>query len=415
MTPDKIDIVMFNMSCYTEWQRGIANRNFHILHTLLRDPRVRKVVAIDYMPFTFRRAVRQWLYNVLGGVAGKVLSRGLWHKFVAVRESEIERTGYNLPGYEAGAVPFKLFVYSDISSWWSEKLFYKHLERELKRLDLRNVVLWSYTPAFVGYFDKLKAKLSVFEAVDNWLEHSSYQRYRERLRLNYQTIRYRADLIFTTSPELVRFFDRSGGCSFVPNGVNLEQFAAAAKLVDRDFAALPRPIIGYVGTIQEDRFDVDLLAYLAQANPAKSFVLVGPVWPGLAKVVEQRLKPLPNVHFLGRRSSRDIAAYFKEFNVGIMPHLQNEFNRHTNPMKLYEYLAAGQPIVATPSPGLEEFKGIVRFASTPEAFNQELLQALAENEPAAASSRRALAQQHSWSKRVEVMFDKLWPLISERS
>jgi glycosyltransferase involved in cell wall biosynthesis len=413
MAPDKIDIVMFNMSAYTDWQQGIANRNFHILHTLLRDERVRKVIAVDYMPFTFKRALKYWFYNVLGGVQGKVLSRSLWHKFVAVRESEIERTGYSLPDCLPNTVPFKLFVYADVSSWWSEKMFYNRLDKELSRLDLKNVVLWSYLPTFVGYFDKFKASLTVFEAVDNWLEHSSYAKWKERLRLNYQTIRYRADLIFTTSPELVKFFDRPNGCSFVPNGVNLEQFSQAAKLVDRDFAALPKPIIGYVGTIQEDRFDVDLVAYLARANPAKSFVLVGPVWAGIAKLVEQKLKILPNVHWLGRKSYREAAAYFKEFNVAIIPHLQNEFNRHTNPMKLYEYLASGKPIVSTPGPGLENFKSWVRFAATPEDFNKEILQALAESDPALAEARLAQAEPNSWTKRVEVLLATIWKHLAD--
>ena len=100
--PDKtIDIVMFNMSAYTDWQQGIANRNMHVLHTLLGDERVRKVVAVDYLPFTLKRAVRQWFQNILGGPTGQVLARGFSYKLTAVKNFEIERTGY---GFE-GAVP----------------------------------------------------------------------------------------------------------------------------------------------------------------------------------------------------------------------------------------------------------------------------------------------------------------------
>jgi glycosyltransferase involved in cell wall biosynthesis len=412
MFTEKIDIVMFNMSCYTEWQAGISNRNFHILHTLLKDDRVRKIVMVDYLPFTWKRAMRQWWQNRMHGVQGKVISQGITHKLVAVRESEIERTGYKLEGVDPSAIPFKLFNYSDIGSVWSEQSVYQRLKHDLKRLDLKNIVLWSYTPTFVGYLGKFNEKLSVFDAVDNWLEHSSYTKIKDRLKLNYQTMRYKADLIFTTSPDLVKFFDRSDYCTFVPNGISLEHIANTPKLVGRDIASLPRPIIGYVGTLQEDRIDVDLLQYLAKLNPTKSFVLIGPVWPGIKFAVDQKLRSLPNVHLLGRIPFNEVLAYIREFNVSIIPNLHNEFNRHTNSMKLYEYLAMGKPVVVTPSVGLEDFGKIIHTADTPEKFNKELLKALTENSETDIAKRQSFMEQHTWDKRVKLMLDQIFSKLS---
>ncbi len=407
MPSEQIDIVMFGMSCYTEWQAGIANRNFHVLHTLLTDERVRKVVYVEYLPFTWKRALRQWLQNVVGGVGGMVLARGLSHKLTAVRESEIERTGYKLESVQPEAVPYKLFVYTDVGSVWSEARVYQRLRQELKRLDFKNIVLWSYLPTFTGYFGQLGERLSVFEAVDNWLEHSSYASLRDRLKLNYETIRHKADLIFTTSPDLVKFFDRTAGCMFIPNGVSLRHLATAPKVVGRDIANLPRPIIGYGGTLQEDRLDVDLVRYLALANPTKSFVLLGSMWPGIRASLEQKLKPLPNVYFFGRKTYAEAQAYYREFTVAIIPYLQNEFNRHTNPLKLYEYLGVGKPVVATSRLGLEEFGDLIRVGVTPEDFNQQLLKALAETGEAAAAGRKEFVQQHTWDVRVGVMLQQV--------
>lgn len=412
MFTEKIDIVMFNMSCYTEWQAGISNRNFHILHTLLKDERVRKIVMVDYLPFTWKRALRQWWQNRMSGTQGKVISQGITHKLVALSESEIERTGYKLAGVDLKTVPFKLFNYSDIGSVWSEQGVYKRLKHDLKRLDLKNVVLWSYIPIFVGYFGKFNEKLSVFDAVDNWLEHSSYTKIKDRLKLNYQTIRYKTDLIFTTSPDLVKFFDRPNNCAFVPNGISLEHVAGAPKLIGRDIAGLPRPIIGYGGTLQEDRIDIDLICYLAQVNPNKSFVLIGAVWPNIQAAIDQKLKPLPNVYLLGRKTFSETQAYYREFNVAIIPHLKNEFNRHTNPLKLYEYLAMGKPVVATPSVGLEDFGKIIHTADTFEKFNKELLKALTENSETDIAKRRLFIEQHTWNKRVEFMFDQIFGKLS---
>ncbi len=414
MPIEKIDIVMFSMSEYGEWQSGIVNRNFYVLHTLLQDPRVRKVVTIDYLPFTWKRAARQWFQNVMRGVDGKVVSRGLFHKLTAVRESEIERTGFSLAGFEPTAVPYRLFCYSDVRSVFSEYVVYRQLQHDLKRLDLKNVVLWSYVPTFVRYFGKFGEELTVFDAVDNWLEHSSYAGVRERITLNYQTIRYKADLIFTTSQDLVNFFDRPTGCTFVPNGAALSHIEQVPKLVDREVANLPRPIIGYVGTMQEDRIDIDLIAYLAKANPTKSFVLVGPVWPGLKQEVEIKLKQLPNVVLTGRKSFIEARMYIREFAVAIVPYLQNDFNRHANPMKVYEYLAAGKPVVATPGPGLEVLRGAIRLAATPEAFNDQLLKALDEVSPQDVERRMTVAREHSWEARVNSMLDNVFRVLNER-
>jgi len=311
-------------------------------------------------------------------------------------------------------VPYKLFVYSDVGSAWSEAGVYQRLSHELKRLDFKNIVLWSYLPTFTGYFGALGERLSVFEAVDNWLEHSSYQRIRDRLKLNYETIRHKADLIFTTSPDLVKFFDRTSGCSFVPNGVSLRHLEQAPKVVGRDIASLPRPIIGYGGTIQEDRLDVDLVRYLALANPTKSFVLLGPVWPGIHLALEQKLKSLPNVYFLGRKAYADAQAYYREFNVAIIPYLQNDFNRHTNPLKLYEYLGVGKPVVATSNLGLEEFGELIRVGATPEEFNQQLLRALEETSEADIARRQAFVKQHTWEVRVHTMLQQVQAKLAEQ-
>ncbi|KKT22224.1 MAG: Glycosyl transferase group 1 [Parcubacteria group bacterium GW2011_GWE1_43_8] len=219
----------------------------------------------------------------------------------ALNNYEIEKTGYVMPG--AGGpdeIKHKLLVYSSVQSAWSETAFYRRLNQELKRLNLKNIVLWSYLPTFVGYFGSVGEQVAVFDAVDNWLEHSSYTKVKERIKVNYQTIRTKADLIFTTAADLAKLFNLPEGCIFVPNGVDFERINQAPRLTGRDIAQLPRPIIGYIGTIQEDRVDVELIRYLAEANPQKSFVLIGGVWPGLRKKIKERLQSLPN---LGKRRS----------------------------------------------------------------------------------------------------------------
>ncbi|MFZ5391432.1 MAG: glycosyltransferase [Patescibacteria group bacterium] len=415
MPIDKIDIVMFNMSRYADWQGGVENRNFHILHTLLNDERVRKIVAIDYPPFNYKRALKQWWQDiVLHGPGGRVLSKGWGHKLIALNRRSIADTGYQISDQQdLSEIPYKLFVYSDISSAWSEEIFLKKLNKQLERLDLKNIVLWSYLPTLSGMYGFCGEVCSVFDAVDNWLEHSSYLAYQDKLKMNYQTIRYKADLIFTTSPALVNFFDRAKGCWFIPNGVNLDRINQPIKLVGRDILDLPRPLIGYVGVMQEDRLDIDLIAYIARQNPDKSFVFIGPVWSGLKPIIKAKLLHLPNVYFLGYKSSLEMPAYLREFDVAIMPHLVNDFIRSTNPMKIYQYLAAGKPVVSTPAEGIDNFKDYIYSATTPQDFNQAIAAALKENSPALVEQRKHLAAEHSWQARVNSMLEKVMAYLPE--
>ncbi len=409
---ENIDVIVLNMSAYTEWQSGISNRNFNILHTLLKDNRVRKIIAVDYLPFNWRRSVKQWFRNIVTGVDGKVIARGLTYKLVAASAGAIAATGYKLPNYKPTDIPFKLFIYTDIWAPFNENLVWRRLKKLQDKLNLKNVVVWSYLPTVATHYGKLGETLNVFDAVDNWLEHASYKKIVPRLKLNYQTIKHQADIIFTTSPKLVDFFEERANCWFVPNGVWFDHFVEASKIVSRDILNLPKPIIGYGGTIQENRMDIDLIAHIAEANPNKSIVMLGAVWPSLKPVIEAKLKKFTNVHFLGRKSYQEIPAYYSHFDVAIIPHLVNDFNKFTDPLKLYDYLALGKPIVSTSGQGLEQFSEVVSITKTPKEFNQAIHNALTTDSEELAAKRKSIAYENRWEIRVNDMLDKIFNLLN---
>ncbi|MFH1866800.1 MAG: glycosyltransferase [Patescibacteria group bacterium] len=408
---NKIDIVMFNMSAYSEWQQGYVNRNSHILHELLRDPRVRKIVAVDYLPFTWKRAAKIWLQDVMHWPRGKKMSGNFVSRLTAVNNGEINKTIYQVEG-DTEAVDYKLFVYSTVLSWYSEIAAMTDLIKRLKKINLKNVVAWSFVPTFTKYFDLLNSNVKVFDAVDNWLEHSSYERIWDQLKLNYQTIRYKADIIFTTSREMVKYLERQQDTYYVPNGIRLQHWQELSKLIGRDIAAIPRPIIGYVGIIQEDRIDLDLIAYLAKNNPKKSFVFVGPIWSSFKKQVASKLASCSNLYWLGHKHHSEVPSYVNQFDVAIVPHLVNEFGKHTSLLKVLEYLVLGKAVVATPTAGTEIFKDVISLARKPEEFNQSILKALIGDSEAKQQKRKQAAAQHTWQKRVQFMLDKVMEKIS---
>jgi glycosyltransferase involved in cell wall biosynthesis len=328
-----IDIIMFNMSGYAEWQRGVSNRNYHILKQLSQSDRIGKILAVDYPPLTIKRALRNHKENVVPPLqGGKVMSWSLYDKLTKLND--------------------RLYVYSNSEFCVRPKHFIERVKATAARLGFEDAVVWSFFPPVMEYVRDLHPKLTVFDAVDNWTEHASYVHFKERLKQNYAHIKNTADVIFTVADDLQKLFDNQPNVYWIPNGVDLTHYQTPQVLLNRDIADLPKPIIGYIGVVQ-DRVDIDLIKFLAKKNPTKSFAIVGPVWH---ESDAQSLKEVPNIHLLGYKSYAEAPMYIQQFDVGLIPHRASAFVVSTNPMKLYEYLACGKPVVATASSGVDALK-----------------------------------------------------------
>jgi len=120
-----------------------------------------------------------------------------------------------------------------------------------------------------------------------------------------------------------------------------------------DIAHLPRPLIGYVGTL-EDRVDWTLMGEVARTNPTASVVLVGrvgPAGPQGWQVDRARCLNEPNVHAIGWRDQATIDAYNRSFDLGLIPYrVDHPFNVACCPTKVMDYMAAGRPVVSTDLP-----------------------------------------------------------------
>ena len=213
-----------------------------------------------------------------------------------------------------------------------------------------------------------------------------------------------ADLVITTSETLCQSRRQfNPNTHWIPNGADIEHFsrplAPAAEL-----RSVPRPVIGFVGGLSE-WVDIDLLASLALAKRDWSFVLIGPVGTD-AKSIQH----LPNVRLLGARPYAQVPSYLAAFDVALIPFKQDPVTYNADPIKAYEYLAAGVPIVATDLPALRRLEHVVRLADSPGSFLSQIEAALGEGRDAGRDARRqerqAEAARHSWDDRFG-QFDRL--------
>ncbi|MFA6252672.1 MAG: glycosyltransferase [Patescibacteria group bacterium] len=378
------DVIMFGMSNYSEWDRGVSNRNYHVLKELLNKPEVNKVLYVDYLPLTWKRALR-------------ILKQDI---FVDLKNSQVVSRGAT---FKVSKLSEKLFVYTDISFVFSPMLTINNIKKLSLKLNFGDLVLWSLNPFIAPFWQKFGAKLVVFDAVDNWLSHSSYTKLQARLKKCYDLVKSEADIIFTVSKNLLNFFEDQPNVHWIPNGVDFIHYNKQYTLVNRDISDIKKPIIGYIGIIQE-KVDLDLVHYLAEKNPDKSIVLVGPIWDEQT-LQKKELSSYQNIYWLGHKSYEEAPMYIQQFTIGIVPHRANEFSASTNPMKVYEYLACGKPVVSTENVGTENMNDVIKVASGYEDFNQQVNLELKNDSSEKIVLRQEFAKKYSWYNTVEKMLD----------
>jgi len=187
----------------------------------------------------------------------------------------------------------------------------------------------------------------------------------------------------------------------VINAADVELFNRALKsdlAVPADLAALPTPRLGVVG-VHDYRLDLDALEGLTQADPSWQVVLIGPLKPG--QVDEARLRRLPSVHLLGGKPREELPAYLKGLDVALIPYVPGELTRNIFPLKLFEYLAAGLPVVAGGLPELRRFEGVIGLAGKVADYAPLVRAALGQKGSEQRAARVALAAQNSWAHRVD--------------
>lgn len=273
----------------------------------------------------------------------------------------------------------------------------------------RAPILWLFRPDQADVIGQLDERLLIYHAVD---EYAAYElEFQDDRQANRpaavqaveEAILRRADLVLVTSaPLLASKRPYNPNTHLVPNGVDYAAFAAAVRqpVEPAALAGIPHPRLGFVGAINE-KVDLHLLAQLAQANTGWSVVLVGPVTLRYHLEDLHVLRALPNVHLCGAVPVEQVPHAIQACDVSLMPYKINAWTHHISPLKLYEYLAIGHPIVSTAIPAVAGMESLVAVAPDGHDFVTRAAQALQRrNDEAALAARRACAAQQTWDARV---------------
>lgn len=188
-------------------------------------------------------------------------------------------------------------------------------------------------------------------------------------------------------------------------------------MIPEDLMVIPRPIIGCVTRVVASYFNTRLLRQVLTRRPDWSLVVIG---PEVVHTHEERreieaLKELSNVHLLGRREQIAIPGYLKGFDVCLMayPDIDNVMHSES-PLKMYEYLAAGKPIVSTPLPLISHLDSVIAFAQGAEEWIKAIEISLSGDTPEKIERRQAMARGNTWDQKAAFISRKLAEELTRR-
>ena len=277
-----------------------------------------------------------------------------------------------------------------VSKYLSELLTKQKLRAFFDSQD-RNVILFGQPFPLVyhiPYFKQLGYTV-LYDLMDDWSVYQDAPGYFSRTE---PYLLQAADIITATSIALYqKGLQYNKKTCLCPNAAEIAHFAKARGECDRP-EDLPanQPRIGFFGILRE-WFDVALLRYAALQRPGFEFCLIG----GYSEEIFERLKDLKNVHLLGVKDYSVLPRYLHHFDVTIIPFVINDLIRSTNPIKVYEYLAGGKPVVSTLIPEVEKMPSVYP-SKNPEEFVKNLDDAL--ETPPDLAEIDAFLENQTWTK-----------------
>jgi glycosyltransferase involved in cell wall biosynthesis len=286
-------------------------------------------------------------------------------------------------------------------------LLYSGPQEVLHRLT--DAVVW----AFPYNFNLAEAYPESTRVVYDWIDDLEVFPYDKRfLKKNHARALGKATLVASVARRLhERARAARPDAIYLPNGVEYTRFANGARALpeDPDIVRVLReqkPVAGYYGALAE-WFDYEMVERVAALRPDWNFLLIGPALDESLKKKGIWLRARPNVFLVGPRDYHLLPAYVRLFDVAMIPFRINDITLATSPLKLYEYFAAGKPVVTTRMPECMAYEE-VRSVASEEEFLKSLDVARAEGKDEQFRKRlRDIARENSWAARVEAVIERL--------
>jgi glycosyltransferase involved in cell wall biosynthesis len=282
---------------------------------------------------------------------------------------------------------------------------YQMLNAIRRRARGEKVVFVAQHPEFLPTLAGLPADLTAYEVRDDYAALTMDPVSRRRVERAHRRMLESSDVVLAVSDRLVDDIrPLRPDVELTSVGVEREFFDVTDdERAPAGLRQLGRPRVGMLGNLN-DRVSWELVERLAREHPEWVLAIVGPVYNAGdgTRAAVRRLESFANVRFLGAVDQAEIPSTIAAFDVCLIPYRINEAVERINPLKLYQYLAAGKPIVSTAIPTVERFKDVVAWCRSDDEFVRAVRVALANGDgPERRDQRRSAAIPYTWDAIVE--------------
>jgi len=267
-------------------------------------------------------------------------------------------------------------------------------------------VLWTYLPITKQYLQPNKFDISVYHCVD---DISAQPRMPvELINSQEKLLSEEVDYIFTTAPALQEKCNIwNEKTYFFPNVADHNHFSKALSdscTIPDDIKKIDGPIVGFIGAISSYKLDFDLICSVAKHLPQFSFVFIGKIGEGDPMTTVNELYKIDNIHFLGPKDYTELPNYLKGIDIALLPNNINQYTTSMFPMKFFEYLAAGKPVVSVDLPAIKDHQDYYYCSTNSKDFAQNIELAYSQKDKT-NSINTNYAKSFDYTSRMKKMLD----------
>ena len=300
---------------------------------------------------------------------------------------------------EGNILSYSYMTMLPILPFWSSDFFVKNtlnltfprLTKILERSGFGNPdVFWMENPHLCELPSIVKHNLLIYRIAD---EISGFEGYSSSILKKHESAVRSSDIIITTARSLFKKhkeMNLDARVMYVPNGVDFTHFSVNYAPEPKECKMISKPIVIYVGAIAH-WFDQELVVQCAERLNNVNFIIIGPTMVDVSKMTS-----VENIHILGARKYNDLPPYLTNANVGIIPFKINKLTESVNPVKLYEYMAAGLPVVCTDWNEIREMQSPAMLARDTDEFCEYIKSSLEIKDKTEIIS---YAKNNSWENR----------------
>ncbi|PCE29032.1 glycosyltransferase [Burkholderia ubonensis] len=282
------------------------------------------------------------------------------------------------------------------------------IARFARRRSFQQPIVWTYHPFMLDAVRDLESGALVYHCVDDLAAIPGVDV--PAFRSAQQDLLKQCDSVFTTAVALRdQCLPFNPNTHFFSNVVDADHFGRALEPgpLPRAVADISGVRLVYHGVLSDFKVDFPLVLAAARARPDWQWIFIGEEREGQRSELITQLKRLPNVHFLGYRRYEELPDYLRGMDVGLLPTLLNDYTRSMFPMKFFEYLAAGLPVVSTPLDFTRERLDGLDVGDTPERFVEAIERQLQRGKLTPAEARAGVGD-NTWEARTVKMLNHVW-------